>query len=117
VAWCAKHADVPTSVIAWNNGSCGSAAWYAYAAEKQGMGTYHAKGSGYTPKLGDIFVLNYNGSDYAGNGHVGIVRSYESGDKFKSIEGNVSDKVTSRSISIHQCTFVTPNWEDVKDNG
>lgn len=117
VAWCAKHADVPTSVIAWNNGSCGSAAWYAYAAEKQGMGTYHAKGSGYTPKLGDIFVLNYNGSDYAGDGHVGIVRSYESGDKFKSIEGNVSDKVKSRSISIHQCTFITPNWEDVKDNG
>lgn len=111
VAWCAKHADVPTSVIAWNNDSCGSALWYAYAAEKKGIGTYHEKGSGYKPKIGDIFVQNYNGTDYAEKGHVGIVRSYESGDYFKSIEGNSSDKVNSRSLSIHQYTFVTPNWE------
>lgn len=115
VAWCAKHADVPTSVIAWNNDSVGSAAWYAYAAEKNGMGTYHARGSGYTPKLGDIFVLNYNGTAFAKNAHVGIVRSYESGDKFKSIEGNSSDMVKSRSVSIHQCTFITPNWEALNE--
>ena len=111
VAWCAKHAGISSSVIPWNSGNCGSAAFYAYAAEKKGIGTYHAKGSGYKPKPGDIFVKNYNGSDFASNGHVGIVRSYSSGDKFKSIEGNSSDKVNSQSLSIHNFTFVTPNWE------
>lgn len=110
IAWCAKHADVPTSVIPWNDSRCGSAAFYAYAAQNEGAGTFHAKGSGYKPKVGDIFVKNYAGSDFASNGHVGAVRSYSGGDTFQSLEGNSSDKVNSQSLSIHNYTFITPNW-------
>ncbi len=108
IAWCAKHADVPTNVIPWNDGSCGSAGFYAYAARNEGKGTYHAKGSGYKPKTGDLFIKNYNGSDYAD--HIGAVRSYSGGDTFQSIEGNSSDMVNSQSLSIHNYSFVTPNW-------
>lgn len=104
VAWCIKQAC--GSLPGFNYAS---ALAFAYAAQHNGWGTYHAQGSGYTPKRGDIFVRNYNGTAFSSNAHVGFVRS-SSGSSFVTVEGNSSDKVNTRTLNSASYTFVTPPY-------
>ena len=83
-----------------------SAGEFAYQAQKSGKGTYHAKGSGYTPKCGDLFIKNYNGGGYAD--HVGIVYSDAAGGSFTTIEGNCNDSVASIPRQVSDYCYVTP---------
>lgn len=105
VAWCLKQGGfgLPSFNYA-------SATAYAYAAQKSGWGTYHAQGSGYAPKRGDIFVWNYTGSDFSANGHVGFVRYDSDGGTFDTVEGNSSNRVNTRTLNAASYTFVTPPW-------
>lgn len=105
VAWCLKQGGfgLPSFNYA-------SAAAYAYAAQKSGWGTYHAQGSGYAPKRGDIFVWNYTGNDFSASGHVGFVRYDSDGGTFDTVEGNSSNRVNTRTLNTASYTFVTPPW-------
>ncbi len=85
-----------------------SAAAFAYYAEKNGKGTFHAQGSSYQPKMGDLFIKAYNGSDFSNNGHIGICYSDASGGKFTSIEGNSSNRVNSQTLNVSDYCYVTP---------
>lgn len=102
VGWCIKQVTGSTPEFSY-----ASAGTYAYAARKNGWGTYHAYGSGYEPKRGDIFIENYDGGNYAS--HVGFVRS-SSGSKFDTVEGNSSNKVNTQTKISASCTFVTPPY-------
>ena len=89
-----------------------SAAAYAYAAECGIWGTYHAQGSGYSPKQGDIFVLNYRGGDYEYDAHVGYVAEDAPGNGwFNTYEGNASDQVMAKARAVDDYTFITPPYE------
>ncbi len=103
VAWCIKQAGVGLPSFNY-----AVAKAYAYAAQHSGWGTYHAKGGSYTPKRGDIFVKNYDGTASTG-GHVGFVRAV-SGSSFTTVEGNSSDMVKSNTRSVSEYTFVTPPY-------
>lgn len=104
VGWCLNKGG-----LGLPNFNYASAVAYAYAAQKNGWGQYHAQGSAYVPKRGDIFVRNYKGSDFESNGHVGFVRSC-SGSTFTTVEGNSSDKVNTRTLNTASFTFVTPPY-------
>lgn len=104
VAWCLKQAGF--GMPPFNNYA--SALSYAYAAQHDGWGTYHAKGSGYAPKRGDIFVVNYDGTAHRDDAHVGLVRYNSDGDTFVTVEGNSLDKVNTRTLNVSGYTFVTP---------
>lgn len=58
----------------------------------------------YTPKIGDVIMYDWGDSgvgDNTGNpDHVGIV-SYISGNTMKIIEGNISDSVNYRTLSVN----------------
>ncbi len=110
VAWCLKKGGFGLPKFNY-----ASATAYAYAAQKSGWGTYHAQGSGYTPKRGDIFVKGYTGSNFNSNGHVGFVKQNSSGSTFATVEGNSSNKVNSRVLNVNSYTFVTPPY--TPDNG
>lgn len=104
VGWCLQQGG-----LGLPNFNYASATAFAYAAQKNGWGTYHAQGSGYTPKRGDIFVRGYNGSDFNSDAHVGFVRS-SSGGSFVTVEGNSSNKVNTRTLNTASYTFVTPPY-------
>ena len=63
VAWCG--AQIPTSVIAWNNESCGSALGMRMQRKRRVSEHITKRAADIKPKIGDIFVQNYNGTDYA----------------------------------------------------
>ncbi len=103
VAWCLQKGG-----LGLPNFNYASAGMYAYAARKSGWGTYHALGSGYTPKRGDLFISGYNGTDWAQ--HIGFVRDDSTGSTFVTVEGNSSDKVATRTLNNSDYTFVTPPY-------
>lgn len=106
VSWCASKAGIPESGLA----RAASAGDFIYQAKTNGKGAYHAKGSGYTPKIGDLFIVDYRGGSSAQ--HVGIVASIGSGATFTSIEGNSSDKVCQRIRNFSDFDYVTPLFSD-----
>lgn len=91
VSWCLNQAGI-------TNYKSASAGYFA------SCGTYHS--SGYTPKRGDLFLVNYSGG-YAD--HIGFVQSC-SGSTFTTVEGNSSDMVRSRTRNVSEFTFVTPPY-------
>ena len=56
----------------------------------EAAGCYSPKSSGYTPKVGDIMVLQY---PRKGGGHVGIVVAVNKDGTFETIEGNYNNGV------------------------
>ncbi|MFC6085276.1 CHAP domain-containing protein [Sphaerisporangium aureirubrum] len=86
-----KHADVP-------EGSGGVLDGWAASFKNYGVayGTWHTRGSGYTPQPGDAVVFDW---DQSGDiDHVGIVKSATSS-TVHTIEGNSGDRVQSNSYS------------------
>lgn len=95
VSWCADKAGVNLIKTA-------SAGAFADA------GTFHSKGSGYSPKKGDLFLVNYS-NGYAD--HVGIVAEDAPGNGyFNTVEGNHGDMVARDTRAVSACSFVTPNF-------
>lgn len=106
VAWCLKYggSELPSF-------NYPSALMYAYAAENNGWGTYHAQGSGYIPKRGDLFVRCYrSGLTHHEDAHVGFVRYDSDGVTFETVEGNSGDMVRSQQTNVASYTFVTPPY-------
>ncbi|MBR0135461.1 MAG: peptidoglycan-binding protein [Clostridia bacterium] len=91
-AWSARQARIPTTII---NNAC-----YAHA----GMNpfyfnvVFHPRGT-YVPRTGDLIFYDwaYNGKDWD---HVGIVTFVQNG-RVHTVEGNASDQVLQRDISIY----------------
>ena len=92
VSWCANQAGISTSIIPRTAGTATGRAFFVR------QGTYKqsaANGGNYIPQRGDII---YYGSGSSPS-HVGIVTGC-SGSIISTIEGNYTDKVGRRSISI-----------------
>ncbi|MFI7131956.1 CHAP domain-containing protein [Nonomuraea sp. NPDC050153] len=86
-----KHADVP-------EGSGGVLDGWAASFKNYGttFGTWHTRGSGYTPQPGDAVVFDW---DQSGDiDHVGIVKSAD-GSTVYTIEGNSGDRIQANSYS------------------
>ena len=99
VSWCARQANVPTSVLK-KQGWAKASAW--------GLSTFTA--SQRTPQPGDLY--------FRGTAHVGFVY-YVSGNYFYTLEGNsVGDKVVSRALSLYSSsyTFASPNYGGSSNN-
>lgn len=105
VGWCLRQSGFGLPKFNY-----ASAAAFAYAAHKNGWGSYHAQGSGYTPRRGDIFVRGYNGSDFNGAAHVGFVRQGNTNGTFETVEGNSENRVNTRTLNTASFTFVTPPY-------
>lgn len=69
----------------------------------KGLGRWH-EADDYTPKLGDIIMYDWGDTGQGDNvghpDHVGIV-AYISGTTMKIIEGNISDSVNYRTLSVN----------------
>lgn len=77
----------------YSKGYCGEARLEmvrSYGAE------WHQRGDGYKPVAGDLIYFGELGSDVSS--HVGLV--YQGGNSFKTVEGNLSDKVQLREGSV-----------------
>lgn len=99
VSWCARQADVPTSVLP-KQGWAKASAW--------GLSTFTA--SQRTPQPGDLY--------FRGTAHVGFVY-YVSGNYFYTLEGNsVGDKVVTRALSLYSSSysFASPNYGGSSNN-
>lgn len=104
VSWCLEQIGIK------NYGGQGASWMFALDARDRGVGTYHAKGSGYSPKMGDLFIENFNGVDWAS--HIGIVKDDASGGYFNSIEGNTSSgAVAVNQRSVSGFCYVTPPYD------
>lgn len=111
VSWCLKEAGIN------DYGTQGAAAAFAYMSEKEGKGTFHAKGNGYSPKTGDLFIRNYVGQKGVnGNEHVGIVRTDAANGSFSSVEGNFSDSVASNTRNVSDYCYVTPPFNGLNSS-
>lgn len=93
VSWCARQANVPTSVLP-KQGWAKASAW--------GLTTFTA--SQRLPQSGDLY--------FRGTAHVGFVY-YVSGNYFYTLEGNsVGDKVVTRALSLYSSSysFASPDY-------
>ncbi|MGN0582805.1 MAG: CHAP domain-containing protein [Oscillospiraceae bacterium] len=109
VSWCANQAGIATDIIPRTAGTYVGRDFFV----KQGtFEKGRAYGGNYTPRRGDII---YYTSDGAGPCHVGIVSDCN-GSAVYAIEGNYSDKVGTRSISISDSYILgygVPNYDGV----
>lgn len=120
VLWCFNKAGDALGVKLYGNivpsgGNCNSMiSWY------KNKDRYHKRGSGYSPKKGDLVFF-----DWSGNGssqHVGIVKSV-SGNTINTIEGNCSGKVKEKKYTASGSKpygnvsaimgYGSPNWKSV----
>lgn len=97
VSWCAKEADIPTSILKRTG-----------IADPDCFGLSYMDGSYYTPIKGDLFFKK----DFS---HVGLVY-YTDGDYFYTVEGNTSDvgwegtSVLIQRRRISDCYFSSPDY-------
>ncbi len=108
IAWCAKQAGVPSSVIKRTAGTVDAMDFF------KAQGVWH--GRDYTPQSGDIiyFTSSSSNSGY----HVGIVESV-SGSTINTIEGNYSNKVARHSVTVGSSSIVgygVPNYHEPDPN-
>ena len=109
-AWCAFFVSWCLEQIGIDDYGGEGASWnFALAARDRGIGTYHAKGSGYSPKMGDLFIEGFTGG-YAD--HIGIVKEDASGGHFDSVDGNSSNAVSvNYGRSVSEFCYVTPPYD------
>ena len=69
----------------------------SYQRQAEAYKAFREKGSGYTPKPGDVVVFNRGG---VGKGHVGIVAEVN-GNEVTYISGNDGDMVKARTFSLN----------------
>lgn len=106
VSWCANQAGIPTSIIPKTANTTDMKNRLINSG-----GTSHLKGSGYTPKCGDIIFFGSNASQ-----HVGIVE-YSLQNTVYYIDGN-NTQTNPHGVHYSSCSlsysslwgFVTPNY-------
>lgn len=102
ISWCARQAGIPTAVIPDTG----------LSSVFKGIGTFHARSSGYTPQLGDILMYDYDGD--GSPEHVSIVEKFTaSTNSVTVIDGNWSDKVSHHTASMTDSNvlgFTTPTY-------
>lgn len=105
VSWVAEQCGVLNNLL----DKTAAAGMFAYWAKVNSKGTFHAKGSGYNPQTGDLYIENYDGSQWAS--HVGIVVE-GNGSTFVSVSGNSTGGrvASSKALPTANYSFVTPNW-------
>ena len=105
VSWCANQANISTNIIPRTAGtSTGKSFFVKQETYKQSA----ANGGNYIPQRGDII---YYGSGSSPS-HVGIVSSCN-GSTVYTIEGNYSDRVETRAISLSNSYIIgygVPNY-------
>lgn len=103
VSWCLEQIGID------DYGGTGASWMFAVDARDRGIGTYHAKGSGYSPKLGDLYIKNFDGGHAD---HVGIVKEDASGGTFSSVDGNSGNAVSvNYGRSVSEFCYVTPPYD------
>ena len=104
VVWCARQANVPSSIIAATGWAC---------ADDLKV-PYYSRGS-YTPKSGDLIFFNYPDTTATWD-HVGIVESVNTaGGTVTTIEGNASDAVKRNTYNLSNTSirgYGVPNYQD-----
>ena len=111
VAWCARQARIPTSII--NNAAYAHAGSNPYYFNV----TYHARGT-HTPKPGDLIFYDWAASERQWD-HVGLVVSVKDG-KVSAVEGNASEQVRIRTVSINNYEiqgYGVPNYKTGSGSG
>ncbi|MBQ4429109.1 MAG: CHAP domain-containing protein, partial [Clostridia bacterium] len=93
VSWCARQAQIPTSILKNSAGAGHSSSYFNIP---------YYDGANYSPQVGDLFFHK----DWT---HVGLVKSVN-GNTFETIEGNSSNKVTSRTLNRSNYYFGVPNY-------
>lgn len=98
-AWCA-------SFVSWcygrgQNGNNKETFGYTASSQQiriraQKAGYYRKANSGYTPKVGDVFVQNHGN----GRGHTGIVTKVNNDGTFETVEGNCGNAVSRMKRSV-----------------
>ena len=108
VSWCANQAGIGTDIIPKTAGTSTGRSFFV------NQGTYRqsaANGGNYVPQSGDII---YYGSGSSPS-HVGIVSGCDGGTVY-TIEGNYSNKVGTRAISLSNSYIIgygVPDYEGV----
>lgn len=102
VSWCARQADIPTSILK-NSAGAGTSSSY--------FNIPYYDGASYTPKQGDLFFTK-------SWSHVGLVW-YTDGSYFYTIEGNSNSNGSSEGVAvvsnrrlISNFYFGVPDYED-----
>ncbi len=110
VSWCANQADIDTDIIPKTAGTSTAQSFF------MNQGVYHqsaSNGGSYVPQRGDIVFYGSGTSP----SHVGIISSCD-GDSISTIEGNYSDGVGTRTISLYNSYvigFASPNYPPIPD--
>ena len=116
-AWCATFCSYLAIACGYTDiipVECGCPQWITLA---KGMGIW-VESDSYTPKPGDFILYDWQDSGSGDNtgtpDHIGIVEKVASG-KITVIEGNYSDMVKRRTITVNGNNirgFVTPKYSD-----
>ncbi|MBQ3063864.1 MAG: CHAP domain-containing protein [Clostridia bacterium] len=104
-AWCAAFVTWCLDMAGAINAAGGAFTSCTLWVERlQQLGLYSTRGSGYTPKPGDLIFFRSAGVSRASD-HVGIVR-YVKGGRVYTVEGNASNKVTLRDYALSDTYIV-----------
>lgn len=110
VLWCAKQANIPTSVICQSS-ACGSCRYFINWFKSN----YAWKDSSYTPQQGDIIFFDWE-QDGAAD-HVGIIQAVQ-GNTIYTIEGNTGGvngyAVMERERNTSVFGYGVPNYDLMK---
>lgn len=108
VSWCANQAGCLDAI---GGKKAGVSALYDYFKSNK---IFHAKGSGYKPKAGDIMIQKNNGAS-----HTGIVYAADD-NSFYTVEGNSSDKVQKCQYAYTSAKLTgwgSPNYDGSASSG
>ena len=106
VSWCGNEAGLGTDIIPWMRSSGAMQTFY------KEQGRYTKYSSSYTPKVGDIIFIDWDGKRGKVD-HVGIVISVENG-IVTTVEGNYSDKVSCNTYALNSkyiAGYATPDYK------
>ena len=108
ISWCANQASIGTDIIPKTAGTSTSMYFFKNRGLWNNSSSY---GGSYIPKKGDIIYYSKS-SNINSPSHVGIVTDCD-GSTVYTIEGNYSDKVSTRTISLNSNSIIgyaTPNY-------
>ena len=108
ISWCANQASIGTDIIPKTAGTSTSMYFFKNRGLWNNSSSY---GGSYIPKKGDIIYYSKS-SNINSPSHVGIVTNCD-GSTVYTIEGNYSDKVSTRTISLNSNSIIgyaTPNY-------
>ena len=114
ISWCANQASIGTDIIPKTAGTSTSMYFFKNRGLWNNSSSY---GGSYIPKKGDIIYYSKS-SNINSPSHVGIVTDCD-GSTVYTIEGNYSDKVSTRTISLNSNSIIgyaTPSYKDLSSS-